>query len=105
MDYLATNKLVLSFRGGYNYNNQTDRYAVSSTTFVYSTANTMFPTCPASMQRTSTGWVTQGGARRDFDIYTRVNLNADASYMLNWNGQHNLKGGWQTNRLSNSVRT
>ena len=38
IDYLATNKLVISFRGGYNYNNNTDRYAVSSNTFIYSTA-------------------------------------------------------------------
>jgi outer membrane receptor protein involved in Fe transport len=104
VDYLATSKLVFSFRGGYNYTNQTDRYAVSSETFVYSTANTMFPNLPANVQRTAAGYVSQGGARRDYDIYTRVNLNADVSYMLNWHGQHNLKGGWQTNRLSNSVQ-
>jgi outer membrane receptor protein involved in Fe transport len=104
VDFLATNKLVLSFRGGYNYNNQTDRYAVSSTTFVYSSANSMFPALPANLQRSAAGWVTQGGARRDYDIYTRVNLNADASYILNWHGQHSLKGGWQTNRISNSVQ-
>jgi hypothetical protein len=104
LDYLATNKLVLSFRGGYNYSNQTDRYGVSSTTFVYSSANTMYPNLPSNLQRTASGWVTQGAARRDFDIFTRVNLNADASYMLSWKGQHNLKGGWQTNRLSNSVQ-
>ena len=104
VDYLATNKLVLSFRGGYNYNNNTDRYAVSSTTFVYSSANTMFPTLPSNLQRTTAGWVTQGGSRQDYNIFTRVNLNADASYMLNWHGQHSLKGGWQTNRLSNSVQ-
>jgi hypothetical protein len=104
VDYLATSKLILSFRGGYNYNNQTDRYAVSSTTFVYSSANAMYPALPANLQRSAAGWVTQGGARRDFDIFTRVNLNADASYMLNFKGQHNIKGGWQTNRLSNSVQ-
>jgi len=105
IDYLATSKLIISFRGGYNYQNGTDRYAVSSTTFVYSSANAaLFPDLPANLKRSSAGWVTQGGSRQDFNIYKRVNLNADASYLANWHGQHNLKGGWQTNRLSNSVQ-
>jgi hypothetical protein len=104
IDYLATSKLVMSFRGGYNYTNNTNRYASSSTTFIYSTANTMFPDIPADMRLTSTGWVQQGTSLRDFDIYKRVNLNADASYLANWKGQHSIKFGWQTNRLSNSVQ-
>ncbi|MBI5280756.1 MAG: TonB-dependent receptor [Candidatus Solibacter usitatus] len=104
VDYLATSKLIVSFRGGYNYTNNTNRYAGSSTTFIYSTANTMFSDIPADMILTSAGWKQQGTSRRDFDIYKRVNLNADASYLANWKGQHNIKFGWQTNRLSNSVQ-
>lgn len=103
-DFLATSKLVFSFRGGYNRTNSTNRYSLTDTTFIYSTANTMFSDIPADLRRTSTGWVQQGTSRQDFDIYTRVNLNADVSYMLNWFGQHNLKGGYQTNQLSNSVQ-
>lgn len=103
VDYIATSKLIVSFRGGYNYSNNTNRYAVSNTTFVYSSANTMYD-LPSNLTRSSAGWVTQGGSRQDFNIYKRVNLNADASYMFNAAGQHSLKGGWQTNRLSNSVQ-
>ncbi len=105
VDYLATSKLIVSFRGGYNYTNYTNRYATSNTTFIYSTSNLMFPELPADMRLSSTGWVQQGASRTDFDIYKRVNLNADASYLANWKGQHNIKFGWQTNRLSNDVQS
>jgi hypothetical protein len=105
LDYLATSKLIISFRGGYNYYNNTNRYATSNATWIHSTANTMFTDIPSSVPRlTSTGWVQQGTSLQDFNIYKRVNLNADASYLANWYGQHNIKAGWQTNRLSNSVQ-
>jgi hypothetical protein len=104
-DFMATSKLILSFRGGYNRTNYTDRYSLPGITDIYSTPNTMFPDIPSDLRLTSTGWVQQNGAQTDFNIYTRVNLNADVSYMANWFGQHNLKGGWQTNQLSNSVQS
>jgi hypothetical protein len=105
IDYIATNKLLFSFRGGYNYSNFTDGYAQSTNTFIYSTANTMF-TLPSSVQKvTSTGWVQQGTAFTKYDIYDRINLSADGSYLLTAKGQHNLKFGWMINKLSNSVNT
>jgi outer membrane receptor protein involved in Fe transport len=102
-DYLASSKLVLTFRGGYHRSNDTTRYAISNTTFIYSTGNTVFG-LPAEITRSSTGWVSQGVSLQDYNIYSRVNLNAEGSYLANWKGQHNLKFGWQTNRLSNSVQ-
>jgi len=104
IDYVPTSKLVLSVRGGYHYNNFTNRYAGSTNTFIYSTANTMYSDLPSSVPvLTSAGWVQQGTARTDFDTYKRINLNIDGSYLATAGGQHNLKFGWQTNRLSNSV--
>jgi hypothetical protein len=104
IDYLATSKLIISFRGGYSFYNNTNRYALSDATFIYSTANTVYKDIlPSNMLVNSTGWVQQGTSRQDYNIYKRVNLNADASYLANWKGQHNIKFGWQTNRLSNSV--
>lgn len=104
IDYLASSRLVLSFRGGYNFSNFTDKYALSPLTFIYSTANSMFADIPASDVRVASGWVQQGSPSQDFDIYRRINLNADASYLFNRAGQHIVKAGWQTNRLSNSAR-
>jgi len=104
IDYIATNKLLFSFRGGYHATDFKNGYALSNLTHIYSTANTMFTDLPASVPRiTSAGWVQLGTSRTDFDVYQRVNLSADGSYLLNWTGQHNLKFGWMTNRLSNNV--
>jgi outer membrane receptor protein involved in Fe transport len=103
IDYIATNKLLFSFRGGYHFSNYKNGYALSTLTHIYSSANTMFPTLPSDIRRTAAGWVQQGTARTNFDVYQRVNLSADGSYLANWRGQHNLKFGWTTNRLSNNV--
>ncbi len=105
VDYLASSKLVLSFRGGYNYNNSTNRYAVgqSMVPYVYSVPNTMYD-LPAELRVASAGWQQLGAGRRDYDIYKRVNLNADGSYLATFGGQHNIKVGWQYNRLENDVK-
>jgi hypothetical protein len=106
IDYIATNKLIFSFRGGYHFSNNKNGYALSTLTHIYSTANTMFTNLPPSVPRiTSSGWVQQGTARTNFDVYERINLSADGAYLTNWKGQHNLKFGWSTNRLSNNVST
>jgi hypothetical protein len=105
-DYVATNKLLFSFRGGYNFSNNKNGYALSTLTHIYSTANTMFTDLPASVQKiTSAGWVQLGTGRTNYDIYERINLSADGSYLANFKGSHNLKFGWMTNRLSNDVST
>jgi len=103
IDYIATNKLLFSFRGGYHFTDYKNAYALKQQTAIYSTANTMF-TLPSSVPvLTNAGWVQMYYARTDFDVYQRVNLSADGSYLLNLKGQHNLKFGWMTNRLSNDV--
>jgi hypothetical protein len=105
LDYIATNKLLFSFRGGYHFSNFKNGYALSTQTHIYSAANTMY-TLPASVPViTSTGWYQLGSAQTQFDVYDRINLSADGSYLLSAAGQHNLKFGWMTNRLSNDVST
>ncbi len=104
-DYLATNKLLFSFRIGRHYSNYTDGYAQSTNTFIYSTANTMFSDIPSDMIITSTGWRQQGTAFTKFNQYPRTNASADGAYTVNAKGQHNLKFGYMTNRLSNHVNT
>jgi hypothetical protein len=104
IDYIASNKLLFSFRGGYHFSDFKNGYALSSATHIYSTANTMFTDLPSSVPRiSSTGWVQQGTPKTNFDVYKRHNYSADGSYLANWQGQHNLKFGWGTNRLSNEV--
>jgi len=103
VDYTATNKLLLSFVGGYTHTNFNNMYGTPSYTAVYySGSSTTMP--PADM-RAPNGWVQQATSATLFDTFERKNFAADASYMANWHGQHNLKGGWQANLLSNSVAT
>jgi hypothetical protein len=102
-DYVATSKLVFSFRGGYHYTNYNNNYAQSTATWIYSTSNLMYPELPSNLKVGNTGWVQQGTSMTLFDKYSRVNLNADGSYLGNFGGQHNLKFGWSINKLENSV--
>ncbi len=101
IDYIASSKLVLSFRGGYNYNNYDNMYATPTTTAIYySGSSTTLP--PPALQAPN-GWISQAVAADIYDKNTRNNYSADASYILNFHGQHSLKGGWQYNGLSNNV--
>lgn len=100
-DYLATSKLIFSFRGGYNYSNNTSAYGLPSFTSVYYSGQST--TLPPADLRAPNGYIQNPTSKTVFDIYKRINLNADASYMFNWHGQHTIKGGWQANLLSNSV--
>lgn len=103
VDYLATSKLIFSFRGGYSYTNYNTNYGVPSTTAIYTTSNSTFTGLPAGLSGLKSGWYQQAVALTAFDQYTRTNLGASISYLANWAGQHDLKAGWQANYLANSV--
>ena len=105
-DYIATSKLVFSFRGGYSYRNLHNRYGLSTPTAIYYSQDirdaTKFPGIPDNL-RAAAGYVVGTSEGRLKDIYTRNNYSAMASYIFNLGGQHNLKGGWQRNDLFNDV--
>jgi carboxypeptidase family protein/TonB-dependent receptor-like protein len=101
IDYMATSKLLFSFRGGYSYSGFNNMYGIPAVTAVYySGASTTLP--PPSLQAPN-GWIHQAVSANLFDQNKRTNLNADVSYIANWHGQHSIKGGWQMNRLANDV--
>ena len=86
VDLPATNKLIFSFRGGYNYTNYNTIFTLRrlrrrST----ATPIRMYPELPAEPAAHRLGICHQGRPRAgpSIDIYTRVNLNADACYMFN----------------------
>jgi hypothetical protein len=106
VDYIASSKLIASFRGGYHFTNHNTAYATPNTTAIYYSNNpaTAGITIPSNLIAPA-GWVVQTPGLTRWDTYTRVNLNADLSYLANWFGQHSIKGGWQMNRLANSVNS
>jgi outer membrane receptor protein involved in Fe transport len=103
VNYIPSSKMVASFRGGYNYTNYNNNYGIPhQTAIAYGNSNLTIPGIPDDLRKPA-GWVVQAIPRTDYDVYRRINLNADVSYIVNWRGQHNLKGGWQMNRLSNAT--
>ena len=106
-DWLVSNKLIISGRGGYNYRNYKD-YGIPRGTYYYyvtsnrgltDTAGNVLPIPPQYVA--STGAFTANNRQTVLDEFTRFNLNLDATYTFNAAGQHTLKGGWQYNRLAN----
>jgi hypothetical protein len=110
VDYTITPKLLVSVWGGYNYRNYKD-YGIPRGTpryrFMASNINMVAPDgtplpVPANLQG-PTGNFTPDNRQTVRDIQTRWNLYADASYLLSARGQHNLKWGYQINRLHNDA--
>jgi hypothetical protein len=103
IDYLATSKLIISFRGGYDVTNYNNNYGITAVTGIYySNSNKGIAGVPASLQNAA-GWINQPTSATLFDRYIRKTYNADVSYVGNWHGQHDLKGGWQLGQVSNDV--
>lgn len=102
VDYLATNKLIFSFRGGVKRNNTNSNYGIPNTTAIYYSGSST--TLPPPDLRAANGWISQAVGFTSYDVFERKNYNADVSYILNWFGQHNLKGGWSMNQLSDDVK-
>jgi hypothetical protein len=99
-DFLATAKLVISARGGYNYTNYKD-YGVPRGVSVYQNNNSAIAAVPSQWRQTFSGY-TPGYGQNAFqqrDIQTRFRTNADLSYIFNAAGQHTIRTGWEINRL------
>ena len=81
----------------------TTNYGIPNTTAIYySGAST---TLPPPALRAANGWIAAAVGFTTYDVYERKNYNADVSYILNWHGQHNLKGGWSMNQLSDDLNS
>ncbi|MBI4876816.1 MAG: TonB-dependent receptor, partial [Acidobacteria bacterium] len=99
-DYNFTSKLLASVRGGYNYRNRKD-YGIPAGAYLrYMAPNTAIAGIPDALRGPS-GNFTTNNRQTVKDIQTRWRLNTDLSYLFNAGGQHNLRIGYETNRLHN----
>ena len=115
-DLTLSNNALLSVRGGYFFNNQNDRIAPLPTTPYYAfrleqpgayafVSNDMFPEIPADLRHPA-GWqnfprANVMGLEQRMD--SRLSLNSDFTYYLNFGGEHALKVGAQFMRRSQNV--
>ncbi len=103
-DYTVSSKLLVSVFGGRNYRNFKDYGIPPGTRYFFVNGNTALPSTlpiPANLLGPS-GNFTPNNQQTVQDIFTRNNLNVIASYLFNAGGQHNIRGGWNINRLHNS---
>jgi hypothetical protein len=96
-DYAVNTKLSFSVFGGYSYSNFKDYGTPTGTQFVYQNPNIDLPGVPAELRRPA-GSLTPDSKQTLFDKFRRYNLNTVGSWLVDG---HNLRFGWQLNRLSN----
>jgi len=69
------------------------------------TSTTIFPDIPAALRQLNSYVDKISSSTTVRDDYTRFNLNADATYYAAFKGQHQIKTGFQFERLENDVLT
>jgi hypothetical protein len=103
IDYIATSKLILSFRGGYSFSNNNTNYGVPLTAAIYYSNSTVGVAGIATPLQHASGYLSQANAVTKLDTYVKKSYAGDVAYVSNWHGQHDIKAGWQRNDLSNDV--
>jgi len=101
--YNPTNWMILNFRGGRSFlNEKLNSYGLPAITrYQCSTTNNGIPVgagCTSGFQNITNNTVI------DYDVSTRTTFDVDANFVgLNAGGRHNLKFGYQYNKLFNTV--
>lgn len=99
--WTPSNYLVLNFRAGRSFlNEKLGSYGlVPRTRYACSASG-----APPAESGCIAGFDTGANSTIDFDVSTRTTFDADASFVgINAGGRHNIKFGYQYNRLYNSV--
>ncbi len=107
-DWVVSPKLFLNLAAGYwayGSRGQTLTDFNTSTRRTFNQSNNVFPEVPASLVQPSGYADGIVNTRAVKDDYMRWSLNGDATYYGNWKGQHNIKTGFQYERLGNDILT
>ncbi|MFB3906311.1 MAG: carboxypeptidase regulatory-like domain-containing protein [Acidobacteriota bacterium] len=106
LDFLISNDSVLSFRGGYFWDNYKDINPPSQRQVRYNTSGLNLPfEIPAELQQAN-GWYNVPLVEVSYyDITSRGFIQADWSKTFNFGGTHNFKAGAGTQKLVNKVNT
>jgi outer membrane receptor protein involved in Fe transport len=115
-DWVVTPKFYVNMTAGYlGYGTEGQTYTEfnTNTRRTFSASNTCtgtpgssacpFPEIPASLQQPNGYADSPVNTRTVRDEYTRWQINTDATYYTQWKGEHTIKGGFQYERLGNSV--
>ncbi len=105
--WTPTSRLVVTGRAGYSFlNEKIGNYGVPSVQGLLRTNIVNIGTpIPAGFGRTTFGASFPNFSELEFDATIRRTFDADASYLFNFGGRHQVKGGFQFNGISNQVRS
>ena len=108
--WTPTNNFIFSIRGGHNFLNTklgtygrqaTYPYSPATTTILCSTGGLTPPPSAGCVRGQSNGIANFTSLA--FDATTRDTIDADATYIANFGGRHEFKGGYQWNRIFNEI--
>jgi hypothetical protein len=102
-DYTVSDRLFLGVRGGYYHQNEFTEGVPTGTRYIFSRTNVGLAGVPAAFQQVTGFTNLLSNNVIDRNKYGRTNVQADATYYLNFGGQHTFKGGLQLDRISNDV--
>jgi hypothetical protein len=103
VDYIVSNKLSFALRGGYFYEDTYEEGRPQGARYLFPNSSLGLAGVPVAFQR-PVGFATSApNAETRQDQFTRVDLQADASWFFSGLGQHQLKAGVQFFRLGNAV--
>jgi hypothetical protein len=97
IDYTVANNFLLSLRGGFMHQNQTNQTQTSpGTRYIFSYSNVGFLDVPTDLQHYS-GWSNHSASEMETKkwIADRGSVNLDATYYVNLAGEHAWKAGIQ----------
>lgn len=103
LDFVPTNELFVSVRGGWFRSNYHTSGAFEGNSFAFVTPNIGLEGVPEDLQHPAT-FSTPGNFEIDRDIHKRLSLRLDSTYFLaDALGQHQLKAGIQWTRVGQDV--
>jgi hypothetical protein len=103
LDYVASNKMYVSVRGGYFFANAQETGVPAIPRFLFQTSNIGMAGVPANLQNVTGFASIPTNSATNKDQQTRAFFQADMSYYATWAGKHAFKGGIQVDRIGNSV--
>jgi len=104
LDWTMSPRLFVGVRGGYYFSDIRDTNVTEIPRLIFSTGNNLsFPEVPAALRRSSGFQNIPDNNKTVRDEQTRLNFQADGTYYAEAGGSHQIKFGFQADRLGNNV--
>ena len=104
LDWVTSPRLFFGVKAGYRFADTNDTNVTEIPRLIFSTGNNLgFPEVPASLRRSSGFQNIPSNNKITFDKQTRLYFQADGTYYAQAGGAHQVKFGFQYDRLGNNV--